>query len=78
MKKNDLNINQNIFTKKVKFFQAKRLIQNPKKLLRKKHVQKKANYTSLYLNQSSPYYNNTQSKKEFQKKISKPKKLLLQ
>ena len=71
MKKNDLNINQNIFTKKVKFFQAKRLIQNPKKLLRKKHVQKKANYTSLYLNQSSPYYNNTQSKFFIKKGISK-------
>ena len=71
MKKNDLNINQNIFTKKVKFFQAKRLIQNPKKLLRKKHVQKKTNYTSLYLNQSSPYYNNTQSKFFIKKGISK-------
>ena len=38
MKKHDLNINQNIFTKKVKFFQSKRLIQNPKKLLRKRQA----------------------------------------
>ena len=68
MKKHDLNINQNIFTKKVKFFQSKRLIQNPKKLLRKRQAEKKANYTSLYLNQSSPYYNNTTQSKFYIKK----------
>ena len=62
MKKNDLNINQNLFAKKVKTFQSKRLIQNPKKILRKKKGDKKTNYTSLYLNQSSPYYNDTKNK----------------
>ena len=70
MKKNDLNFNQNLFTKKVKLFQSKKLIQNPKKLFRKKSGEKKTNYTSLYLNQTSPYRNNIQSKFPLKKRIS--------
>ena len=62
MKKTDLNINKNLLTQKVKSFKSKRLIQNPKKLFRKKSGEKHANYTSLYLNQTSPYYNNTNNK----------------
>ena len=62
MKKNDSNINQNLFIKKVKSFKSKRLIQNPRKLFSKKKGEKKTNYTSLYLNQTSPYYNNTKSR----------------
>jgi hypothetical protein len=59
MKKIDLNINQNYFTKKANNFTSKKLIQNPKKILKKKRIGAKSNYTSLYLNQSSPYYNLT-------------------
>ena len=62
MKKTDLNINKNYFTQKVKSFKSKRLIQNPKKLFRKKSGEKQVNYTSLYLNQTSPYYNNAFNK----------------
>ena len=61
MKKNDLNVNQNLFIKKIKSFQSKKLIQNPKKLFRKK-TGGKDNFTSLYLNQTSPYYNNAKHK----------------
>ena len=61
MKKNDLNIKQNYFTKKTNTFQSKRLIQKPKKILRKKGIEGKTNYSSLYLNQTSPYYNVTKN-----------------
>ena len=61
MKKIDLNINKNYFTKKVNTFTSKKLIQNPKKILKKKRIGAQTNYTSLYLNQSSPYYNLTKN-----------------
>ena len=61
MKKNDLNIKQNYFTKKTNTFQSKRLIQKPKKILRKKGIEGQTNYSSLYLNQTSPYYNVTKN-----------------
>ena len=61
MKKNDLNIKQNYFTKKANTFKSKRLIQKPKKILRKKGIEGQTNYTSLYLNQTSPYYNMTKN-----------------
>lgn len=69
MKKNDLNKNKNknLFTKKVKKCQTKRLIQNPRKLFNKKYVAKEDNYTSLYLNQTSPFYNNSINKFYFSK-----------
>ena len=66
MKKIDLNTNRNIFIKKQKpskpSSQTKRLIQNPKKLFRKKSHKKNNNYTSLYLNQEIQVYNNTLNK----------------
>ena len=61
MKKNDLNIKQNYFTKKANTFKSTRLIQKPKKILRKKGTEGKANYSALYLNQTSPYYNMTKN-----------------
>ena len=61
MKKIDLNINKNYFTKKINTFTSKKLIQNPKKILKKKRIGAQTNYTSLYLNQSSPYYNLTKN-----------------
>ena len=57
MKKNDLNIKQNYFTKKANTFKSTRLIQKPKKILRKKGIEGQTSYSSLYLNQTSPYYN---------------------
>ena len=61
MKKNDLNIKQNYFTKKAKTFKSTRLIQKPKKILRKKGIEGQTSYSSLYLNQTSPYYNMTKN-----------------
>ena len=61
MKKNDLNIKQNYFTKKANTFKSTRLIQKPKKILRKKGIEGQTNYSSLYLNQTSPYYNMTKN-----------------
>ena len=70
MKKNDLNKNQILFTKKFNSFQSKRIIQNPKKLFRKRPGEKRTNYTYLYLNQTSPYHVNIQSKYHLKKGIS--------
>ena len=61
MKKNDLNIKQNYFTKKANTFKSTRLIQKPKKILRKKGIEGQTSYSSLYLNQTSPYYNMTKN-----------------
>ena len=61
MKKNDLNIKQNYFTKKANTFKSTRLIQKPKKILRKKGIEGQTSYSSLYLNQTSPYYNKTKN-----------------
>ena len=61
MKKNDLNIKQNYFTKKANTFKSTRLIQKPKKILRKKEIEGQTSYSSLYLNQTSPYYNMTKN-----------------
>ena len=72
MKKIDLNVNRNFFIKKIKP-NKNRLIQNPKKLFRKKSVEKNNkynNYTSLYLNQESQQYNNTLNKFYFKKEIN--------
>ena len=72
MKKIDLNVNRNFFIKKNKP-NKNRLIQNPKKLFRKKSVEKNNkynNYTSLYLNQESQQYNNTLNKFYFKKEIN--------
>ena len=72
MKKIDLNVNRNFFIKKIKP-NKNRLIQNPKKLFRKKSEEKNNkynNYTSLYLNQESQQYNNTLNKFYFKKEIN--------
>ena len=61
MKKKDLNIKQNYFTKKANTFKSTRLIQKPKKILRKKGIEGQTSYSSLYLNQTSPYYNMTKN-----------------
>ena len=61
MKKIDLNIKRNYFTKKANAFKSKILIQKPQKILRKKGIEGQTNYTSLYLNQTSPYYNMTKN-----------------
>ena len=61
MKKNDVNIKQNYFTKKANTFKSTRLIQKPKKILRKKGIEGQTSYSSLYLNQTSPYYNMTKN-----------------
>ena len=61
MKKNGLNIKQNYFTKKANTFKSTRLIQKPKKILRKKGIEGQTSYSSLYLNQTSPYYNMTKN-----------------
>ena len=55
--------NQNLFIKKIKPFQSKRINKIPKNIFRKRLDEKKENLTSFNLNYTSPYYNTTKHNK---------------
>ena len=55
--------NQNFFIKKVKPFESKRITKIPKKIFRKKLDEKTENFSSYYLNNTSPYYNTSKHNK---------------